>query len=542
MSKEILNNKERIIQRASLRASGMDCGDIEKPIIGVLFSQECDKDALQRLQVGIFEGGGTPTLMGLPTVDTTHAFCANAELYGMPYRELVADTVETLMATSSLDGFVLVSREPMTLAGMCIGAVRVNMPCIFLNGGIQNAPTSLMQVALDYAKNKGNTLDMEQLAQTEHSASVGDNTLANNALGAVLEVLGLALPGGGLATKNTPAHGSIARKTGQTLIDLVKNDIRPKMLLTKASLSNAFAFLSALSLSTDCVTHLLALCIESGLDKVSLDSLKNLSEKTPTLLRPFDTTPLLVSAFAKSGGTMAVLQELSRIGVIDGSASTVMGPLQTWYDQSKLGADGVVSSSQNPLLPCGGLDVLYGNLATDGALYNRKEHLQKPAPQSYKAKVFDTLESATSALLLGKITAGDALVVRYQGPLGAPGMRSVSTLQHLMVGLGLSKSVALLTDGRATQNYDGLCICAISPEAALENATLCAVRDGDKITFDSCKSKLELDIVAKELHNRLKKTDSKDLVTTGFLGKYTLAVQQAHKGATTKIQGRKSKW
>lgn len=551
MSKEVLNSRDRIIQRADLRSFGLGNGDIEKPIIGIITS-DCDTKLIEKIKVGIYESGSTPLELCLGNF-LSASYTANSEKFCLPYRELVADTVETIIASKCLDGVVLVANQPMILAGMTIASVRVNLPTLFMPSGIPNAPICFPQLSIANAKNKGSTLSIDELNELELNTSAGDNTMAGNAFAAVLESLGLALPKSGTAAMQSAEIYELARQCGNVITTLVKNDTRPKMILGKNSLHNAISFVLCLGLSFDSLIHLLAIAMEASI-KIDLDTIKNLSEKVPTLAYPLGSfvqgesnhlgtissvqSPILANEFHKSGGVMVVLKELSRQGLIDGNANTVTQNLYAAYNHCNLVSGGCLPTIENAISQSSGIGVMYGGLAEDGCLYSKKDLGAKPIPASFRAKVFDSLETATNSISVGNISGGDAIIVRFEGPKGSPGMRSIESIQTLLLGMGLSKSVAIITDGRASTNYDGLVICALTPEA-IDGGKLGIIKDGDNIVVDYHKSKLELDIPSKELSQRLKRFDNKDIVATGWLRKYCSLVGPANYGATTKYIGKR---
>jgi len=537
MSKEVLNSKERIVQRATMRAMGLSNSDIEKPLIGIITTNSKDTIALEKLKIGIFESGGTPLVFDISHIFTNSPYTLSAEKYALPYRELVADTVETIIGTQSIDGVVMMSNEHMALAGMAIALVRTNLPAIMLNSGIVDSDNTLPHLAISYAKNKGNTINVDQLLELENLTDFGDSTLSGNAFLCALEVLGLTLPNVSTTLKNTSELYDICRKTGNTILELVKNDIRPKMILNKNSFTNALNFVLSLGISFDAILHLLAFAIEAGI-KMDFDTIKSLSDKVPTLLYPFNDKPIGIKEFKTSGGVMSILQELSRVGLIDGTTSTVSKTLANLFSNCNLDQNGIVSTTDTPLSPTSGIGVLYGDLAGYGALYNRKNFGSKTPAIVAKSKVFDCVENALTAINLGKISSGDAIVVRFEGVKGSPGMRSVTSVQNLLMGLGLSKNVYLITDGRASLNYDGIVICAVCPEA-IEGGKIGILKDGDKVVIDFNKSKLDIDLPSKEINTRLKKFDNKDIVAIGYLRKYCNSVQSANVGANTKPLSKK---
>ncbi|MCH5154976.1 MAG: dihydroxy-acid dehydratase [Clostridiales bacterium] len=547
MSQELYTGMEKAPQRAMLKALGLTDEELNKPLIAVISSRSdivpghmhLDEiaDAVKR---GICAGGCTPVT--LPSISVCDGIAAGGAglRYSLPTRELIADSVETMLISHGFDGAVFIPNSKNAVAGMLMGAARVNIPSVFVTGGpmesgiLNGKKIGFASLYEGVGNVKRGSVSLDELTNAEaiacSAAGSANGMYAANPLGCVLEALGMALAGNGTA----PAIGSertrIAKTSGLCVCDLVRNAETPKMILNKRAFTNALRLDSALGGSAGTVLHLMAVAAECNIP-LNLDYVQTVSSATPTLvsLQPYGEADM--ADFHRAGGVQAVLHELAKSNLIDGSLRTVSGSsLSDLYEHAHVKDSAVIHKIDNPIAT-GGIAVLKGNLAEMGALAKRTN--ASKGTISGKAKCFDREEDAVEAIYSGRIKKGDVVVIRYEGPKGGPGMREMIAAAAAIVGMGLEDDVAIVTDGRISGVTRGTVIGHVCPEAA-DGGKIALVKDGDIIKIDIAGGKVSLEVPAKELQARQKKLRPKDPNATGWLLRYQNLVTTAAEGAVLK--------
>ena len=540
---------EKAPQRALFKALGLTDNELKKPIVAVVSAQSGIDPATDRLyaltdavKAGIYAGGCTPVVMPVSGVCDGLTAGTGGMRYSLPSRELVADSVETLLTAHAFDAAVFVSNSDMTTAGMLMGAMRVNIPAIFLTGGAQNSgrvngkAVGLSDVISGVGKVKDGSVNIDELTALENFACPSYGSYSGlstaNALACALEAAGLALIGNGTVPATHSERIRLAKRTGLTVCELVRDAITPKMILTKRAISNALTLCFAIGASTDIILHILAVAAECGVS-LDLDGVAAIAAKTPVLVKLAPNGDKLIEDLYTAGGVMAVLHELAKAKIIDGSAHTVEGnALADGYDHAHVLDTEVIHKIDDPYSPAALVTVVKGNLAEDGAVakYNFET---KPNAFVGKAKCFNCEEDAVAAVGSGKIKKGDVIVVRYEGPMGAPGMREMQSVISALIGAGLQSDVALVTDGRLPVATRCIAVGHVAPEAA-EGGKIALVKDGDSVKIDLGAGRIALDVPAKELQARAKKLRPKDDSIGGWLLRYRYLTTSAANGCVLK--------
>ncbi len=555
MSKDFFAGLEKAPHRALLKALGLSDEEISKPLIAIVSAKSeivPGHTHLDRItdavKAGIYAAGGTPVVVPSIGICDGLAMGHTGMKYSLPSRELIADGVESMLYAHAFDGAVLVPNCDKVVPGMLMGAARVNIPSIMVSGGpmesgvYKGEKVSLSTTYEAIGKVNVGEMSLNDLNELECVACPGCGSCCGmytaNSLNCVAEALGMALPGNGTILAVSSERLRLAKRAGQLIMKLVSNDIRPKMIMTKAAFMNAFTLDMAIGASTNTVLHLFAIAAECGIEvggkELNLDTVQHISDSVPNLCKLSPASAYDMNDLHLAGGIPAVLAELDKNGLIDGTCLTVTNkPLKDSYKRAYILDENIIHPIDAPVAPYGGIAVLKGNIAEDGALVKRSAVAEEMMSFKGKAKVFDSEEEAVNAIMNGVIVKGDVVVIRYEGPVGGPGMREMLSPTSALVGMGLDKDVALITDGRFSGATRGAAIGHVSPEAAL-GGKIALITDGDKIEIDIPKGKLNLDITAKELAKRLKKVHPRDNAPTGWLLRYRHLVTSADKGATLK--------
>jgi dihydroxy-acid dehydratase len=550
MSKELLSGIEKAPQRALLKALGLTDDELERPLIAVVSAHSeivpghshLDKVAAAA-KAGIYSAGGTPVVIPSIGICDGIAMGHAGMHYSLPSRELIADSLESMLLGHAFDGAVLIPNCDKIIPGMLMGAARANIPSVVISGGpmqsgIHNGKKITFSTVYEgIGKVKGGSMDLDEFKDIENRACPGCGSCAGmytaNSLNCLCEALGMALPGNGTVPAVSSDRIRLAKETGAAAVKLVARDIRPRMILTKEAFMNALAVDMAIGASSNTVLHLFALADECGI-KLTLDTVSAIADKTPNLCRLSPASEYDMEDLNRAGGIMAVLSELHKGGLIDDKTLTVKDrPLSRLFKGVKALDNDVIRPFNAPLSDKGGIAVLKGNLAEDGAIVKRSAVADSALTFTGKAKVFDGEEAAVNAILGGSVKKGDAVIIRYEGPKGGPGMREMLAPTAALCGMGLDAHVALITDGRFSGASRGLCIGHICPEAA-DGGRIALVEDGDKIEIDILKGKLSVDINVKDLKAREKKWKPKDASPSGWLLRYSYLVTGANTGAVLK--------
>lgn len=548
MAKELLQGMERAPQRSLLKALGLSDEEINKPLIAIISAKSeivpghVHLDRItDAVKASIYANGGTPVVIPSIGVCDGIAMGHQGMRYSLPSRELIADSVESMLYGHSFDGAVLVPNCDKIVPGMIMGAARVNIPTVMVSGGpmqsgyFKGKKVSFSSVYEGIGAVKTGSMNLDELSELESCACPGCGSCCGmytaNSLNCLSEALGIALPGNGTILASSAERERLAKRAGSAIMKLVSNSITPRMILTKAAFMNALAVDMAIGASSNTVLHLFAIANECDV-KLDLKMFQAVSDKTPNLCKLSPASSYDMDDLGKAGGIMAIIAELNKKGLIDGNALTVTNkPLIDSYENATILNEEVIHSIESPLSDVGGISVLYGNIAEEGAVIKRSAVSNMTF--SGTAKVYDREEDAVNAIMSGQIQKGNVVVIRYEGPVGGPGMREMLSPTSALSGMGLDKDVALITDGRFSGATRGMAIGHVCPEAAL-GGKIALIKDGDKIDIDIPKGKLSLDVNAKELATRAKKLKPHDSNPTGWLLRYSYLVTGANTGAVMK--------
>ncbi|MDH7487360.1 MAG: dihydroxy-acid dehydratase [Anaerolineae bacterium] len=540
---------ERAPHRALLRALGCTDRDIEQPFIGVINSYNETipghiglREVAEAVKAGIRMAGGTPFECNTIGVCDGLAMNHPGMKYSLASRELIADSVEILAQAHGFDALVLITNCDKIIPGMLMAAARLNLPAILVSGGpmlaghLDGRAVDLSDVFMAVGAVSRGEMTEAELERLERAACPGCGSCAGmftaNTMNCLTEALGMGLPGHGTIPAIHAGRIALARKAGMQVMELLARPIRPLDILTPAAFGNAFAVDMALGGSTNSVLHLLAIAHEAGIE-IPLQEVNEASERTPHLCR---MSPAAgghhLEDLDRAGGIPALMRRLLEGGLLEGSVLTVSGrTLAESVSTARVGDDAVIRPLDAPYSPSGGLAILFGNLAPDGAVVKQAVVAPEMQQHSGPARVFDSEEEATAAIMAGQFREGDVLVIRYEGPKGGPGMREMLTPTSLLSGMGVDDKVALLTDGRFSGATRGAAIGHISPEAA-ERGPLAAVRDGDLIRIDIPNRALTLEVDEGEITRRLAALPPwEPPVKSGYLRRYAEMVTSASTGA-----------
>jgi len=541
---------ERAPHRALLRAVGCCSDDWDKPFVGVInsFSEIVPghihlQTIAQAAKEGIRSRGGVPFEVNTIAVCDGIAMNHPGMKYSLPSRELIADSVEILAQAHAFDGLVFIPNCDKVIPGMLMAAVRLNLPSVFVSGGPmlagkfvqKNAARSVdlisvFQAVGEVARGKMTRAELQEL---ETVACPGCGSCAGmftaNTMNCLCEALGIALPGNGTIPAVEARRRQLAYKAGQQVMEVLTKGIRPKDVVTMDSLYNAFAVDMALGGSTNSVLHLTAVAHEAGID-FPLSLINEISDSVPHICKLSPASDHHIGDLDLAGGIPAIMHELS--GLLKLGASTILGkPIGGVAREARVRDRQIIRPLSRPYASTGGISILFGNLAPHGAVVKSAAVASEMLVHRGPARVFDSEEEATAAIMKGKFKSGDVIVVRYEGPKGGPGMREMLAATSLLSGMGMDKEVALITDGRFSGGTRGAAIGHVSPEAA-DKGPIAALRNGDVINIDIPRRKLEVDLSRKELGQRLASLPAfKPRIKTGYLKRYSDKVGSASKGA-----------
>ncbi|MGD0919716.1 MAG: dihydroxy-acid dehydratase [Thermodesulfobacteriota bacterium] len=547
-SDEMKKGVDRAPHRSLFKALGLTDEEIDRPMIGIANSaNEVIPGHLHLHQIsnavkaGIRMAGGTP--MEFFTIGICDGITMSHEgmKYSLASRELIADSVESMAMAYPFDGLVLIPNCDKIIPGMLMAAARLDIPSIVVSGGpmltgeFQGREIDFITVCESIGKVKVGEMTMEDLREMEGCACPGVGSCAGmftaNSMNCLSEVLGMALPYNGTIPAVFSDRIRLAKKTGIQIMELVKRNLRPSQILTREAFENAVSVDMAFGGSTNTSLHLPAIAREAGIH-LSLQTFNEISEKTPHLCSLSPGGPHHLQDLHRAGGIPGLMKELSRKDLIYQDPLTVTGrSVKENLKGKKISNPEVIRPVEKPYHGTGGLAVLFGNLAPQGAVVKRSAVDEAMLKHTGPARVFDSEEEALKVILNGKIERGEVVVIRYEGPKGGPGMREMLGPTSAIVGIGRDGDVALLTDGRFSGGSRGAAIGHISPEAA-EGGPIAVIQDGDPIEIDIPGKKLNLLIPDEKLKKRLSqwKPPKKDL--KGYLKRYARLVQSAHTGAT----------
>lgn len=535
---------EHAPHRSLLKADGYNDEQMRRPFIGVVNSFNEVAPGHMHLQTiaravkdGVLAAGGTPMEFNTIGVCDGIAMGHDGMHFSLSSRELIADTIECMVKAHCFDALVFIPNCDKIVPGMLMAAMRLNLPCIFVSGGpmLSINQRDLNTVFEAVGARKANLINDEELAEIEGSSCPGCGSCSGmftaNSMNCLTEVLGLGLPGNGTIPAVYAERIRLAKTAGMQVMKLLADDVRPRDIITPAAFENALTTDMALGCSTNSALHLLAIAHEADIT-LDLHMINAISEKTPNLCHLAPAGHHHMQDLLEAGGISAVLKELLDADMIHGDCKTVTGKTVAENVARAVNRNPeVIRPLDNPYTKTGGLAVLFGNLAPNGAIVKRSAVKPEMLVNTGTAKCFDSEEEAIAAIYAGKIVPGDIVVIRYEGPAGGPGMREMLSPTSAIVGMKLDTSVALLTDGRFSGASCGAAIGHISPEAAA-GGPIAYIKDGDKIAIDIPNYSLKLLISDEEMEERkktMKIREPKKL--TGYLKRYAKNVSSADKGA-----------
>ena len=548
-SKTIKEGIERAPNRALLYATGICKNEMKKPFIGVATSftdiipgHIGMRDLERFIEKGVHAGGGYPFLFGIPGICDGIAMGHLGMHYSLPSRELIADMVESVTQAHQLDGLVLLTNCDKITPGMLMAAARLNIPAIVVTAGpmlaghLHGKRLSLVNDTFEaVGKYKKGLINRTELENLEMCACPGVGSCQGmytaNTMACVTEALGMSLPRCATALAVSADKRRIAFESGQRIVELIKKNITSRKILTRTAFENAIMTDLALGGSTNTVLHIPAIAYDAGVE-LPLDTFDILSKKTPHLANMLPGGQHYLEDLDWAGGIPALMKRLKNIMH---NNMTVSGrKIYDIADSAEIVDEDVIRPLNKPYHKEGGIAILRGNLAPDGAVVKQSAVTQNMMKFEGTARVFDSEEAGMKAILDGKIKAGDVVVIRYEGPKGGPGMREMLSPTSAIAGMGLSESVALITDGRFSGGTRGPCIGHISPEA-MEGGVIAILKDGDRIKIDIPKRKIDVLLSDAEIKERLAKWKPiKPKITKGYLARYARMVSSAGSGAVMK--------
>lgn len=542
--------------RSLLRATGLVDDDFNKPFIGVANSFiEIIPGHVHLNKVGeivkksIREAGGVPFEFNTIGVDDGIAMGHFGMKYSLPSRELIADSVETVVEAHQLDGLVCIPNCDKIVPGMIMAAVRINVPTIFVSGGPMAAGKTKSGKAVDLisvfegvASFKNGNLSEEDLYELEANSCPSCGSCSGlftaNSMNCLMEALGIALPGNGTILATSPDRKNLYTDAGKKILEIIDKNLKPRDIINQSTIDNAFILDMAMGGSTNTVLHTLAIAQEAGIN-YDLNRINELSKKVPNICKVSPSSHFHIEDVHKSGGISAILNELTKIpDLLTLDRPTVT--LQTLGENIKKGTildKDCIRPIENAYSKEGGLAILFGNLAQEGAVVKTAGVAKSMLVHEGPARVFESQEEASKGILEGKVKPQDVVVIRYEGPKGGPGMQEMLTPTSYIMGQGLGESVALITDGRFSGGTRGACIGHISPEA-MEGGEIALIKEGDIISIDIPNRKLELRVSQEELGKRRTNWRAPEpRVTKGYLARYIHMATSANLGAILKIPG-----
>jgi dihydroxy-acid dehydratase len=543
-------SKDMSPQRSLLRALGWTDSEMAKPIVGIICAQSEIIPGHMHLDMiakaaseGVIAAGGKPVIVPSIGVCDGIAMGHAGMKYSLPSREIIADSAEILLRAHAMQAAIFIGNCDKIIPGMLMAAARVNVPSIFISGGpmlagrVHGKKTSLSTMFEEVGAYNAGKIDEAELKDFECNACPTCGSCSGmftaNSLNCLCEALGMALPGNGTLPMVYSQRLALAKQSGEAVMNLLKKNIRPSDIMTVKAFRNAETVDMAIGASTNTVLHLLAIAREAGLSKevISIDHLNEISERTPNLCRLAPAGEHYIEELNQAGGISAVMKELLDANLLDGSALTVSGKtVAEVVANAKNYDENIIRPISNPYSKKGGLTILKGNLAKDGSVVKKSAVDPKMLKHSGPARCFDSEEDAMKAISSGKIVPGDVVVIRYEGPVGGPGMREMLTPTSAIVGAGLGDTVALITDGRFSGATRGAAIGHVCPEAAA-GGLIGIVRDGDIIDIDIPACSLSVRLSDEEIAERYKNFTPLKKPVTGYLAQYRKCVKSASDGA-----------
>ncbi|WP_188456783.1 dihydroxy-acid dehydratase [Virgibacillus oceani] len=548
-SKVFSDDPKRAPNRAMLRAVGVTDEDFKKPMIGVASTWSevtpCNihlHALAEKSKSGARNAGGVPMIFNAITVSDGISMGTQGMRYSLPSRDVIADSIETVVGAENLDGYVAIGGCDKNIPGCMIAIARSEVPAIFVYGGtispgnLNGEKLDIVSVFEGVGKHSNGDINDEKLNKIECAACPGAGSCGGmytaNTMASAVEAMGMSLPGSSSNPAQSEAKLEDCNEAGEAIINLLEKDIYPKDIMTRKAFENAITVVMALGGSTNAVLHLLAIAHSAGVD-LSIDDFNEIQRKVPHIADLKPSGKYVMEDLHNIGGIPAVMKLLYEAGYLHGDCLTVTGKTvaENIKDAPSL-TEGqeIILPFDKPYRKDGPLVILKGNLAPSGAV--AKVSGLKVTRHTGPARVFDTEEDATKAVMNNQINEGDVLVIRYEGPKGGPGMPEMLSISAILVGKGLGEKVALLTDGRFSGGTHGLVVGHIAPEAQV-GGPIALLKEGDVVTIDSEEREIFVDVSEKELEHRRENWVAPPLEAKGVLGKYAHLVSCSSKGAVT---------
>ena len=536
----------RAPNRSLLKALGLTDREIARPFVAVVSSKSdyipghTHLDTIVKaVEAGIRSAGGVPFTFNTIGVCDGLAMNHLGMKYSLCSRELIADSIEVMLTAHPLDAVVFVPNCDKIVPGMLLAACRMNLPSIFVSGGPMlpgtdgNRKVGLNEVFEAVGSVAAGTRDADTLPELEETACPGCGSCSGmytaNSMNCLTEAIGMALPGNGTIPAVMAARIRLAKQTGERVMELLKENIRPKDILTPAAFENALRADMAIGCSSNTVLHIVAVSYAAGCP-LTLKQIDDIGKATPQICKLNPASQVFITDLNGVGGIQAMLKELDRGGLIHRDALTVSGTVGERIDSAREPDGEIIRHLDDPFRPDGGLAILFGNLAADGAVVKQGAVAPSMMVHQGPARVFDSEEDATEAITGGRIHPGDVVVIRYEGPKGGPGMREMLTPTATIAGMGLGESVALITDGRFSGATRGASIGHVSPEAAA-GGVIALVEEGDIVSIDIPARRLELLVDGQTLAARKAAWTAPRRELSGYARRYAQHVTSGSTGA-----------
>ena len=551
-SDTVTKGMQQAPHRSLFHALGLTPEELERPLIGVVCSyneivpghMNLDK-ICDAVKMGVAMAGGTPIMVPAIAVCDGIAMGHVGMKYSLVTRDLIADSTEALAMAHQFDGLVMIPNCDKNVPGLLMAAARVNIPTVFVSGGpmlagrVKGEKRSLSSMFEAVGSYAAGTMTEEDVCEFEQKVCPTCGSCSGmytaNSMNCLTEALGMGLPGNGTIPAVYSARIQLAKHAGMQVMEMVRQNIRPRDIMTEDAILNALTVDMALGCSTNSMLHIPAIAHEIGMD-FEIDFANGISEKTPNLCHLAPAGPTYMEDLNEAGGVSAVMNELNKLGLLHTDCMTVTGKTVGENIAHAINRDpSVIRPVENPYSVTGGLAVLKGNLAPDGSVVKRSAVVDEMLVHEGPARVFDCEEDAIAAIKGGKIVAGDVVVIRYEGPKGGPGMREMLNPTSAIAGMGLGSSVALITDGRFSGASRGASIGHVSPEAAV-GGPIALIKEGDLIRINIPELTLEMDVSEEELNKRRKEWKPREpKITTGYLARYAAMVTSGNRGAILEV-------
>ena len=551
-SDTVTKGMQQAPHRSLFNALGYTKEELERPLVGIVSSHNeivpghmnLDK-IVEAVKMGVAMAGGTPIVFPAIAVCDGIAMGHIGMKYSLVTRDLIADSTEAMALAHQFDALVMVPNCDKNVPGLLMAAARINVPTIFISGGpmlaghVKGKKRSLSSMFEAVGSYTAGTMTEEDVCEFENKVCPTCGSCSGmytaNSMNCLTEVLGMGLSGNGTVPAVYSERIRLAKHAGMQVMELWRQDIRPRDIMTEDAILNALTVDMALGCSTNSMLHLPAIAHEIGMD-FEIDFANGISEKTPNLCHLAPAGPTYMEDLNEAGGVYAVMAELNKKGLLHTDCLTVTGKTVGENIAGAVNKDPeVIRTIDNPYSTTGGIAVLKGNLAPDGSVVKRSAVAEEMLVHEGPARVFDCEEDAIEAIKGGRIAAGDVVVIRYVGPKGGPGMPEMLNPTSAIAGMGLGSSVALITDGRFSGASRGASIGHVSPEAAV-GGPVALIEEGDIIKIDIPGLKLELDVPEEEMEKRKKAWEPRQpRITTGYLARYASMVTSGNRGAILEV-------